>query len=267
MERADKEPCLLSVLIDRSVDLIMDHEVSASHHDRQQLFSRMVAAFNTDLIHDRPPFAQEMFSALFDTHGLDYWLPIYDAAHLTTYPNPEHSLRMFYILRIVQTDIYTRDFDARFDEIPDTNRRIFCLLEHPPAGPEYAHLFAIDVINIIATARKVVEANVEGVNLMATFLATNTVCPLTVAERVWCSAKQGNYDLTEILIWKTFERNDVNPENLEQLAHLASRIVDGMVERGEYTHFGRSVIEDVLRCQDVDVMEDIHKAVRSLEYP
>lgn len=267
MERARKEPCLLSVLIDRSVDLIMDHEVSASYHDRQKLFSKMVAAFNTDLIHDRAPFAKEMFSALFDTHGLDYWLPIYDAARLSTYPNPEHSLRLFYLLRIVQTYIYTLDFDARFDEIPDTNRRLFSLLEHAPAGPEYARLFAIDALNIIAKAKKVVEANVEGIDLMATFLATNTLCPLTVAERVWCAAKQGHHDLTEILICKTYERNAVNPENLGKLVLMALWIVDGMVEDGEHTHFGRSVIEDVLRCQDSDAMEGISKAVHSLEYP
>lgn len=70
----DTRPCLLSTFIDRSVDLIFELKLECTALERQQLFMSMVAAFDAGLIGHR--FTEDIFSALFNSHGISYWLPL-----------------------------------------------------------------------------------------------------------------------------------------------------------------------------------------------
>ncbi len=266
MERAKESPCLLSVFIERSVDLIMENSNESTPVGRQQLFDRMVASFDIDLISSS--LATKLSITLFDAPGLYYWLPFYDAAHLTTYPDPEFAFRLFLLLRIARRTPTVQEWEDenweyqdREDEDEEPYEQVIHLLKHSPSGPEYAKLFAIDAYNVIATARDT--------SLMGYFCVSNAGRALgqfSVAEQIWCAAKQGKRDLAFTLLSMGLEgslpKAAVSGGLLNWLTNETWLILEQMVRNGECTHLGRSVIEDVLKCQDVESVKAIHKDVR-----
>ncbi|KAF2623513.1 hypothetical protein BU25DRAFT_424768 [Macroventuria anomochaeta] len=100
MERAEAHPCLLSVFTDRIWLPRLEH------------------------------LTKDIFSTLFDSHGLNYWLPLYDATHLTVYPSTEHNIRLFCLFRLIRKSTQLQNYEA--DEgLPDL---IINLLEQPPGA-------------------------------------------------------------------------------------------------------------------------------------
>lgn len=105
----------------------------------------------------------------------------------------------------------------------------------------------------------------EDTDVMTTFIASNAFCALTVAERVWCAAKQAQYNLTNKLIRKAMLQNGTRLDYHGPMACEAHMMIRGMVERGENAHFGRSVIENVLKCKDFNNVREIREDVESAE--
>lgn len=240
MQQASEHHCLLSVFIDRSINLIEENTEEFQQQDRQRIRREMAASFDTRLL--KPRFSRYLFDSLFDSIGIGYWLPLYDAAHLTVYPKPEDNLRLYYIFRlchIAKQKRDPRDDEIRYGPIGD-------LLASPPTTPEYARLFAIDCFNLA------VKSNNDLIYHELCFSNTGKLLSnLTVPERIWCAAKQTNQELCAALIdralgepiWVTVGASR------HRLSILV--IVEALVQAGDTTHSGRVAIEELLECKDV----------------
>ena len=170
LESAVDDPCLFSVFMDRSIDLNIAHQDEQIPSSRQKLRQDMIASLDTSLIHR----AGKLFNTLFDSHGLNYWLPHYDAAHMTAQPNVEDNLRLFYIFRIAYNVTQTRVYFNSEGEISESDMHTMAdMLSHPPANPEYARLFAIDCYNLAINSKD--EAFLEE------FLDSNTARLLNIS--------------------------------------------------------------------------------------
>lgn len=201
------------------------------------MFINMVNAFTADLIGDN--YSQDFFSTLFELHAMVYWIRIYDAAGLTVYPNPEHTLHMFYLFRFAHRSAHLGDNDTS----PMLQNVVIDLLADPPATPEYARLFVIDAFNVAMSSKD--EA------IVCAFIASQTgkmLGCLTDSERIWCAAKQGKRDLGIISLTRVLDLRDVSSEKMVQLAFL---LLQGLVESGHSTHFGRTVTDQLLKCENV----------------
>lgn len=241
MEDTDNRPCLFSTFIGRSVDLILEHRAEYTNLERRQMFVDMVAAFNDDLIGS---YCSDIFSTLFDSQGLNYWLPLFNTASLTVYPNPEHNLRMFCLFRLAH-----RSAQLQGCEVSATQQNmIIDLLADPPSTPEYKRLFLVDAFNLAMSSRNE--------QVLDAFLASETgklLSDLTVSERIWCAAKQGKRALTVISLKRAFVDYDVHNKKVVQLADL---ILQGLVESGQAAHFGCTVASQLIRCKYVtDIIE------------
>jgi hypothetical protein len=136
--------------MDRSIDLNIACQDEQTSSNRQKLRQDMIASLDTSLV-DR---AGSLFNTLFDSHGLTYWLPHYDAAHLTVQPKVEDNIRLFYIFRVVYNatqglnygDILSVSCKSEVDTLTD-------MLSQPPASPEYARLFALDCLNLATNSK------------------------------------------------------------------------------------------------------------------
>lgn len=238
IQRGSENPCLLSVFIDRSIDLIGEHKNKLNQQNRQNLVQEIAASFNTELLNQR--FCKYFLNSLLDRLGIGYWLPLYDAAHLTVYPKPEDHLRLFYIFRL--SHIASQNRELR--DVAITHCPINDLLAHHPATPEYARLFAIDCFNIIVNSNN---------NLLYDeLLVSNTgklLNNLSMPERIWCAAKQGKWELCEELIDRALgECNWVTEDAIRKRIAIA-RIVEALVQAGDQTHSGRVSIQELLECE------------------
>lgn len=239
MERAETDPCLLSVLITRSVDLILSNHPSASLLTRYQLFKTLVQHFDPSLLN--PPFTKNTFTTLFSPVGLNYWLPLFTAAHPTTYPSPSHSLRIFYLFRHVHISTHSRTQHAT-EEAQDL---VMELLQHPPTTPVYARLFAIDALNLVARC--------QDKKMLGAFLASRTgalVSGFDAKEHVWCAVKQGQGRLARSLLRRAFVGCGAAVES-GGLVDAALLVVTGLVEFGQETWFGCMVVGELVRCGSV----------------
>jgi len=242
MEDTMNRPCLLSWIIERSVNLILEHRAEWTASDQRQMFLDMVDAFNVNLIGGC--FIHDSFSTLFDSQGLQYWLPLYNAASLTVYPNAEHTLRMFYLFRITHCSAQLQNHDA--DAVQQ--HLVIEILAEPPSTPEYARFFVIDAFNLAMSSKSE--------DILCAFLASETgklLGLLTDSERIWCATKQSKRDIAIISLKRVLAARDVHNEKLVQLAFL---VLQGLVESGQSTHFGRTVIDQLTKCKHVtDVLD------------
>lgn len=239
MRQGSDDPCLISVFIDRSIDLVAEQNDDISQQDRERLRLEMAASFNIGLLEAH--YSRDFFNSLFDSCGINYWLPIYDAAGLTIYPKPEDNLRLYYIFRlshIANQNRDPRDDAIRYSPIGD-------LLANPPATPEYARLFAIDCFNLAVSSNNDLIYNELCFSNTGKLLNT-----LTWPERIWCAAKQKNLELCAALIDRalgepTETMFDATSQRLTILV-----IVEALVQAGDVTHSGRVAVEELMECKD-----------------
>ncbi|KAF2994782.1 hypothetical protein E8E13_000151 [Curvularia kusanoi] len=241
MQRGLGDPCLLSVFMDRSIVLIAEHNDETNQQNRQELLQEKAASFDTELLDER--FCENFLNSLFDQSGLDYWLPLYDAAHLTVYPRPEDNLRLFHIFRL--SHIASQIRDLKGGEI--LHCPIGDLLAHHPTTPEYARLFAIDCFNVIINSNNDLLYNELLVSNTGKLLNT-----LSVPERIWCAAKQAKWKLCKDLIDRALgEFRWTFTEDAIRRPIAIEKIVRALVQAGEQTHSGRVSIQELLECEDI----------------
>lgn len=238
MQRGSEDPCLLSVFMDRSIDLIAEHNDKLNQHNRQERFQEIAASFNTELLNER--FCKYFLNSLLDRPGIDYWLPLYDAAHLTIYPKFEDNIRLFYIFRLSHIASQNRELrDVAILHCPINE-----LLAHHPATPEYARLFAIDCFNVIVNSNN---------NLLYDELRNSNTGKLlnnlSMPERIWCAAKQGKWELCGALINRTLRGYKRVTEDAVRKKIAIERIVEALIQAGDQTHSGRVSIQELLECE------------------
>lgn len=240
VRQSSDDPCLLSVFIDRSIDLVAEQNHDTSHQDRDRLRLKIAASFNTRLLEEH--YSRDSFNSLFDSCGLDYWLPLYDAARLTIYPKPEDNLRLYYIFRlshIANQNRDPRDDVIRYSPIGD-------LLASPPATPEYARLFAIDCYNLAVNSNNDLIYNELCFSNTGSLLNT-----LSWPERIWCAAKQKNMELCAALIDRVLGEPPWVMDRVTKQRLGILVIVEALVQAGDGTHSGRIAVKELLGCKDM----------------
>lgn len=193
--------------------------------ERQQLLENMEAKFDVNFV--GPRFVEGLSSTLFESHGLHYWLPLYDTAHLAVYPNAENALRLFYFLSIVHKVIQERDLQDHETDV----ELIFDLLEHSRILPENSRLFA--------TANTV--ANSDDVMLIAALYVSEISMLLGVlipAECIWCTMEQDNKVSPLSLLRETCANNGVCLADNKYMVMSAVPIIKNLVESGQETILG-----------------------------
>lgn len=211
----------------------------------------MAASFDVSLLEEG--FSDGLFDSLFNEHGLNYWLPLYDAAHLTVYPRPEDNLRLFYIFRLSHIVSQRRNTMWLAKELEP----ISGLLAHHPETPEYARLFAIDCFNLATKSNSDVLYN--------DFLVSNTgqlLNGLTLPERIWCAAKQGKQDLCKALVDRSLKEPMFLCVEHSKLRLAICVVAHGLAEAGEETHSGRTLVEEFLKCKD---MKEVKKLCENID--
>lgn len=205
LESAVDDPCLFSVFMDRSIDLKITHQDEQTPSNRQELRQDMITSLDTSLVTS----AGSLFSTLFDSHELNYWLPRYDAAQLTAQPTLEDNIRLFNFFKIAYNA--TETFYIGHPESPDHSEMdmniMKDLLSRPPANPEYARLFAIDCF-ILATNSKneMLLEDFSDSNTGLLLLDPDTGYLLDISSlpgRIWYVVKQEKTNISTDLIYRT----------------------------------------------------------------
>lgn len=245
LDRAVEEPCLFSVFMDQSINLNIARQDEPTSSNRQKLRQDMIASLDTSLVHR----AGSLFNTLFDSHGLTYWLPHYDAAHLTVQPKVEDNLRLFYIFRVAYNATQGLNYGDKLSGFCKSDMDTLTdMLSHPPASPEYARLFALDCFNLAT--------NSKSKWLLLDFFDSNTGRLLDTSSlpgRIWYVVKQGKPDLSTDLIFRALGCPSETPSmDLPKTRFALRLIVKPFVEAGEETHYGRTVIGKIIDCKDLE---------------
>ena len=149
---------------------------------------------------------------------------------------------MFYLFRFVH-----RESQAWNHETSNSSLKfILDLLNRPPETPEYSRLFAIDTFNLIAKITKM--------TALTACLASTTgrlMSSFSLSDHIWCAARQRKPEACQMILLKAFQDNSaIFQEGSIPLHYLAYLVIIGLVESGQETHFGLSVIERLLLCKD-----------------
>lgn len=245
MERAADDPCLFSVFVNGSVDLIIEQYSNPSQQYRQDLTKHLLNSFDIAILDPRRTVTSRgLFDTFFHSYGLSYWLPIYNAAHLTIYPKPEDNIRLFYVLRLSYNAAQLRSDRADVNDL----RWIAELLAQPPTTPEYARLFAIDCFNLIANSKSEL--------MLSDFLSSNTgrlLSAFSLSERIWCAMKQNRKELSNVLLnTVVIDRVYPSSDDVTKRRIAIPLIIEALIEVGETAHPGRTVVEELIKCKRID---------------
>lgn len=85
----------------------------------------------------------ELRSTLFVPQGLQYWLPLYNAASPTVYSNAKQTLCRFYMFRNTHSSAQLQHH--QIDSMQQS--LVIDVLVDPSSTPEYTRLFTIDAFN------------------------------------------------------------------------------------------------------------------------